>query len=75
MLSIGNTKTLIGIGDCSCSTYTTSKDNKQYGNCRNNDEGEQKCYVYQPSTCSDLKRSKQYIGLMFSHQACKMKKI
>ena len=66
---------LIDIGDCSCSTFTTVKkgNNTKYGNCLNKYKEDQKCYVNQPSSCTDLKRSKLYIGLMFSHRACKMR--
>merc|ERR1711879_584272 len=59
-----------GIGNCSCSDFINNQD---YGNCTNAVDGDRKCYVNQPSTCKDLKRSKQYKGLMFSHEACKIR--
>ena len=58
---------LIDAGDCSCSSFVN---NLKRGNCMHNATEKRKCYVNQPTTCTDLKKSIQYKGLMFSHQAC-----
>ena len=52
--------------DCSCSNYVTSSG---YGNCKKVFKTGPICYVNEPSSCSDLKKSKS-TGKYYSWEAC-----
>ena len=55
------------VGDCSCSEYVN---NEGFGNCSDAAGLGPKCYVNQPTTCKDQKKSLTYPGLQWSHYAC-----
>ena len=59
---------MLVLGDCSCSEYVNEDG---YGNCQSV-AYKPFCYVNQPSTCKDIKKSST-LGLQFSYAACENK--
>ena len=59
----------VSVGDCSCSSYVTDNG---YGNCEKNLRGKGViCYVNLPSTCKDLRQSRNYKHRKYSWEACR----
>ena len=59
----------VSVGDCSCSSYVTDNG---YGNCEKDLRRKGViCYVNLPSTCKDLRQSKNYKHRKYSWEACR----
>ena len=71
---LDNSNTNNGSG-CFCTSYTTRLEYKRgrwraVGNCVGKVGKGPICYVEEPSTCSDLQRSKKYSDKRYSWEAC-----
>ena len=59
----------VTVGDCSCTSYVTDNG---YGNCEKDLRRKGViCYVNLPSTCKDLRQSKNYKHRKYSWEACR----